>query len=277
MTNAILNKDNRQQAKNRGVFLNTPLIAPMLVVFQMIIDTFEIGKPETLTLNHLNIEQIDPADHTTIIYKITNLPLGFVILGGTENSGVISFTHQDLLEGKISFTITDASLIESIELNTIYGELIIANSPIASSASQNDGFQSIAGPLQVIVPEDYEQPEPEKNNDINLSEIPTGYRINGDKGDDVIVAGSGDDVVIGGEGDDKIDIGAGGKDSIIYAVGMGGKIYAFNGADVIEGFKRDEDVFIIQVADESLAPPDLDAFFDAVNGLDPNAVEEDDR
>ena len=268
MTNAILNKDNRQQAKNRGVFLNTPLIAPMLVVFQMIIDTFEIGKPETLTLNHLNIEQIDPADHTTIIYKITNLPLGFVILGGTENSGVISFTHQDLLEGKISFTITDASLIESIELNTIYGELIIANSPIASSASQNDGFQSIAGPLQVIVPEDYEQPEPEKNNDINLSEIPTGYRINGDKGDDVIVAGS---------GDDKIDIGAGGKDSIIYAVGMGGKIYAFNGADVIEGFKRDEDVFIIQVADESLAPPDLDAFFDAVNGLDPNAVEEDDR
>ena len=186
-----------------------------------------------------------------------------IVTGGTENNGVISFTHQNLIEGKIALTIIDPDQIDGMTLDIIHAEIQALQKDSLNSddlAQDNFASQDSTAPLEVNLPEDYNQPDPEKNNGINLSEIPDGYRINGNKGDDVIVTGAGDDIVIGGEGDDKIDLSAGGKDKVIYGVGMGRKIYAHSGADVIKGFKRGEDIFVFQIADEVLSPPDLDAF-----------------
>ena len=260
--------------------MNTPIVASMLVMLQMIVDKFEVGKAVTLTLDHLNIEQIDATDPKKVIYKISNLPQGLIVTGGTEKNGVISFTHQDLIEGKIALTIIDPDQIDGMTLDIIHAEIqALQKDSLNSDGLAQDNFasQNSSAPLKSILPEDYNQPDPEKNNEINLSEIPDGYRINGGKGDDIIIIGSGDDIVDGGEGDDKIDLSAGGKDMVIYGVGSAGNFYAYGGGDVIYGFKRGEDIFLFQAADEVLSPPDLDAFFDAMDGNNSGVIQEDDR
>ena len=280
MIKNLKNKTGRYQTKHKGVFLNSPVVASMIILLQMIADKFGTGKAVTLTLDHLNIEQIDTTDPTQVIYEFSNLPLGLIVTGGTESNGVISFTHQDILEGKITLTIIDPNQIDGMTLDIINAELLEPQSVSPNSddlAKANFAIQDSPVPLQVIIPEDYNQTDPEENNDIDLSEINMPFKINGDKGDDTILTGSGDDVVDGGEGNDKIDLSAGGKDKVIYGIGSARTIYAHSGADIIYNFKRGEDIFLFQAVDKILSPPDLDAFLDSMDGNNSNEIQNDDR
>ena len=254
-------KDFNGNTSKKGVTINIDNVvndeAPSIIRANLLLDDDETEID--LTEKHLKFYDLDTTAADQITYTISAIPLGITITGGTAGgtpeNPTIFFTHQDVLDGNITLTITDKDQITGMTL-------------VVTDAQGNSNG----------VVYDFTPQFKTGNNVIDLSKTTTAEDIRGQEGHDRITPGRGDDTVDGGEGDDRIDLSAGGNDTVVYGAGNKGTLYALGGADVIDGFQRGHDVFVIRVFDQDdTAPVDLAAFFAAVDGDNPDALDANDR
>jgi hypothetical protein len=193
-----------------------------------------------------------------IVYKVEALATGLNLV---KDSTVLAvngtFTQQDILNGDISLAITDgAESLTGLRLSLSDGE------------NEGDAFDFAV-----------RRPESVTNvdgvNTVELSDQAGSYTIETGDGNDVITAARGDDVIEAGLGDDIINLDGdtdsstnAGRDQIVYSFGSGTVYSAADGGDTISGFKRGEDVFLLQTASESADLQTLDGFLRTASGTD---------
>jgi len=259
-----------------------------------IVITVPLGHEITLSADHLNLPTPSVYVENITFTLIAPMPSGVVLTGLKPEGDVAVFTYQDLIDGKVTVSVTDPMAIIDLRLSLDDGQNpplemtveIIPPEAMASQSSQAD-FQAEAQAIPQSNNQDqtdanagrtvYIHSNPERSNVIDLTGDTTSYYINGEDGHDRIKSGSGDDVINGGLGDDEVDLSNGGQDEIEYNVGGNGRIYALSGEDHIIGFKRGEDILAIKLDLDGTQPADLDAFFDVVDGDDSNAIDYDDQ
>ena len=234
----------------------------------------DVGQLITLTSRHLNYTDQDTTllASNEVTYKVLTLANGVnfykqgLILNAQD-----TFTHQDLLDGRIMYKITDISSLTGMTLG-------ISDPNNMNTASSTFVFS----PRHVPVP----LQTPNQNNGsettINLAHISADSLIKTGNGKDNITASKGSDEIYASGGDDVItlddnltDNDTGGEDTVIYNF-LGKSVFvAQDGGDKIIGFRRGEDILNFQAITDDPRIQTMDGFFDHLKGSDKSSNQDD--
>ena len=239
--------------------------------------TAGVSTPIVLTDQNLAFTDGDVTDEQpgNIVYTIGAIPTGITIINGssTLNAGG-TFTHQDILDGLISITISDPTAIDGLTLR------------ISDGTNQNNTDYSFSIAIREIVDVfAHSTRTSDKANTIDFSDSAHDSKNliidAGDDGDHITGAG-GSDVITGGLGNDTIildkdttDGDSEGKDTVVYNFSSGRYFSAADGGDVIHGFKRGEDVFLLKTVSNEPALQTLNGFLEHVAGQDKSSILDD--
>ena len=221
----------------------------------------------TLTDENINFTDLDASeDPANIIYTIKTAAPG----AGLERNNVPlsaggTFTHQDILDGWVTLTISNANGLLGLRLSVTDGK--DANPAEVLLSVQARGVSSIARPDEVADSVDHSR---------------SGGNLVIDTGDynDQIKAAQGSDFITGGLGDDTINLTprAGdetGQDTVVYNFGSGSIFTATDGGDDITGFKRGEDIFLLKTESDNPELATLDGLLSYVSGSDRESSHDD--
>ena len=221
----------------------------------------------TLTDENINFTDLDASeDPANIIYTIKTAAPG----AGLERNNVPlsaggTFTHQDILDGWVTLTISNANTLSGLRLSVTDGK--DANPAEVLLSVQARGVSSIARPDEVADSVDHSR---------------SGGNLVIDTGDynDQIKAAQGSDFITGGLGDDTINLTprAGdetGQDTVVYNFGSGSIFTATDGGDDITGFKRGEDIFLLKTESDNPELATLDGLLSYVSGSDRESSHDD--
>ena len=219
-----------------------------------------------LTDENINFTDLDASeDPANIIYTIETAAPG----AGLERNNVPlsaggTFTHQDILDGWVTLTISNANGLLGLRLSVTDGK--DANPAEVLLNIQARGVSNIA--------------TPEQGNNVDHSR--SGGNLVIDTGDygDQIKAAQGSDFITGGLGDDTINLDpiAGnetGQDTVVYNFGSGSIFTATDGGDDITGFRRGEDIFLLKTESDNPELATLDGLLSYVSGSDKGSSHDD--
>ena len=221
----------------------------------------------TLTDENINFTDLDASeDPANIIYTIKTAAPG----AGLERNNVPlsaggTFTHQDILDGWVTLTISNANGLLGLRLTVTDGK--DANPAEVLLSVQARGVSSIARPDEVADSVDHSR---------------SGGNLVIDTGDynDQIKAAQGSDFITGGLGDDSINLAPRvgdetGQDTVVYNFGSGSIFTATDGGDDITGFKRGEDIFLLKTESDNPELATLDGLLSYVSGSDRESSHDD--
>ena len=220
----------------------------------------------TLTDENINFTDLDASeDPANIIYTIETAAPG----AGLERNNVPlsaggTFTHQDILDGWVTLTISNANGLLGLRLSVTDGK--DTNPAEVALNIQARGVPNIA--------------RPEAGNNVDYSGDTRNLVVDtGDYGDQ-IKAAQGSDFITGGLGDDTINLDprAGnetGQDTVVYNFGSGSIFTATDGGDDITGFKRGEDIFLLKTESDNPELATLDGLLSYVSGSDKGSSHDD--
>ena len=248
-----------------SVAINDGDDAPMITTSFIAVNPGDTGSI-TLTDDNINFTDSDvPEDPANIIYTITAVPSGARI---TRNDVELSvggtFTYQDILDGWVALTVSDESALSGLRFT------------IADSADAN----LVQASLDIQVRDVASIATPEASNNVDYSEDTRNLVI--DTGDyaDQIRGSQGSDFITGGLANDTINLDSGdgngsGQDTVVYNFGSGSISTAIDGGDVITGFRRGEDIFLLKTESDNPELATLDGLLSYVSGSDRESSHDD--
>ena len=166
----------------------------------------------------------------------------------TEN--VLSFSHQDVVDGRIAIKVTDLDAVEHLNV-------FVSNS-----------FYTSKEAFQVDVRRDTEVDDVHSANTLDYSTSPFAVKVNAGAGHDTIIGSSGSDIITGGRGNDQIDLSHGGQDTVFFEIDSDGVFYNKDDSDTITGFNRQDDKLIFVHATPDADLRDFEDFLTRIKGAD---------
>ena len=221
----------------------------------------------TLTDENINFTDSDvPEDPANIIYTIRQAATGASLTrGGVALSAGDTFTHQDILDGWVALTVSDENALSGLRLT-------IADSADANLVQASLDIQ-VRDVVSIATPDD-------AANNVDYSEDTRNLVI--DTGDyrDQITGSQGSDFITGGLADDTINLDSGdgngsGQDTVVYNFGSGSIPTAIDGGDVITGFRRGEDIFLLKTESDNPELATLDGLLSYASGSDRESSHDD--
>ena len=223
------------------------------------------GKLSTLTRHNLNftdpdLNEQEPEEYT---YTLLSTARGVTFYKkGVELAANSTFTHLDLLNGLITYKITNINFLTGVTFSV--------------SEPQNTSLN-----ITTMIFEMWVTPLQQSNNNpgeggvtsINLATVNENHLIRTGNGIDYITASRGSDEIHAGKGDDIItldgdltDAHTGGEDTVIYNF-IGSDIFvAADGGDKIIGFRRGEDVLVFNAITDDPRLQNKEGFFNYLSG-----------
>ena len=249
-----------------SVAINDGDDAPMITTSFIAVNPGDTGSI-TLTDDNINFTDSDvPEDPANIIYTITAVPSGARITrGDVELSVGGTFTYQDILDGWVALTVSDESALSGLRFT-------IADSADANLVQASLDIQ-VRDVVSIATPDD-------AANNVDYSEDTRNLVI--DTGDyaDQIRGSQGSDFITGGLANDTINLDSGdgngsGQDTVVYNFGSGSISTAIDGGDVITGFRRGEDIFLLKTESDNPELATLDGLLSYVSGSDRESSHDD--
>ena len=249
-----------------SVAINDGDDAPMITTSFIAVNPGDTGSI-TLTDDNINFTDSDvPEDPANIIYTITAVPSGARI---TRNDVELSvggtFTYQDILDGWVALTVSDESALSGLRFT-------IADSADANLVQASLDIQ-VRDVVSIATPDD-------AANNVDYSEDTRNLVI--DTGDyaDQIRGSQGSDFITGGLANDTINLDSGdgngsGQDTVVYNFGSGSISTAIDGGDVITGFRRGEDIFLLKTESDNPELATLDGLLSYASGSDRESSRDD--
>ena len=125
-------------------FLTAPISVQIIIPIQM-------GLEITLSADHLNLPTPSVDIENITFTLMARVPSGVVLTGLKPQADVAAFTYQDLIDGKVTVSITDPMAIIDLRLSLDDGQNpplemaieIISSDAISSQSSQSD-FQAVS-------------------------------------------------------------------------------------------------------------------------------------
>jgi hypothetical protein len=247
-------------------------IAPSIVDSSITIDS-GITAAVTVTADDLSATDGDLTATLAddIVYTVVALATGLDLTKDGPNGTMVlavdgTFTQQDIINEIISLRIADIGVEDFTNTNSVSGLRL----------SLSDGTNvGTAFDFSITVRQPESVDNVDEANTVELSNQAGSYTIKTGDGNDVITAAGGDDVIEAGFGDDIINLDGDddsstddGRDKIVYSFGSGTVYSAVDGGDTISGFKRGEDVFLLQTVTESAQLQTLDDFLASLAGAE---------
>jgi hypothetical protein len=218
------------------------------------------GETSTFMLSEDNLAFTDSdttVETATFTYTIETMSAGIsVTRDGTELSANSTFTHQDVLDGLVNLTVTDA--------NDLSGFTLTLSDGTNTSTAQSFTFEMREA--VDVVADDNTSTSLDEVNTVDYSAVSNkNLLIDTGDGNDIITGSGGSDEIIGGRGNDIITLDndtsdeiTGGNDIVVYDVGAG--FSAADGNDVISGFKVDQDCLLLHALSDDVKIQNLEGY-----------------
>ena len=244
--------------------------APVIFITSPFMDD-NAEQPLILTGEHIRFIDLDTDDHSSISYSLSKLKTGIILAkDGVTLSNDDSFTHSELMDGKISLLINQDFDVASLNDGLVTGFELTSSDGVNTGQPVNFDID-----IRTALAVD----EPDGSNVIFVSDENASYRISTGAGLDIIADGNGTDIIQAGLGDDIMNLrGDGNRDEVIYNLGSLKQGYiARDGADIIKGFTRGEDVLVFTAEGSIYTPNDLASFLKSASGEDGAPLTDDDQ